>query len=83
MACDVYFSIGHGGENDVKRHIERDCHGTKASALARRLVNKCMSTHLNANKKISFDSNEYANAIFHKRIQMQMEMCWDRIQLQM
>ncbi|KAI0240821.1 hypothetical protein LSAT2_008399 [Lamellibrachia satsuma] len=25
----------HGGKNDVIRHIERDCHRTKASALSR------------------------------------------------
>ena len=35
MASDVQFGIGHGAKNDVKRHTERDCHRTKASALSR------------------------------------------------
>ena len=43
-----------------------------------RLVNKCMSTHLNANANVSLDSN--ANAIFQERIQMQM--FWGRTQIQ-
>ena len=34
-ACDVHSSIGHSGKDDIKRHIERDCHRTKASALSR------------------------------------------------
>ena len=39
-----------------------------------RLVNKCMSTHLNANANVLLDSNANANAnaIFQERIQMQM-----------
>ena len=47
--------------------------------LASRLVNKCMSTHLNANVNVSFDSNANANAIFQERIEMQM--FWGRIQM--
>ena len=35
IACDVHFGIGHGGKNDVKRRVERECHITKASALSR------------------------------------------------
>ena len=35
VESDVQFGIGHGGENGVKRHTERDCHRTKASALSR------------------------------------------------
>ena len=42
-----------------------------------RLVNKCMSTHLNAN--VSLDSNANANAIF----QEYMQMFWGCMQMQM
>ena len=44
-----------------------------------RLVNKCMSTHFNANANVSLESN--VNAIFQERIQMQI--FWGRIQMQM
>ena len=49
-----------------------------------RLVNKCMSTHLNANANVSLDSNanENANVIFQERIQIQFEMFWGRILMQ-
>ena len=43
-----------------------------ASGQGSRLVNKCMSMHLNANANISCDSNAIANAIFQERMQMQM-----------
>ena len=43
-----------------------------------RLVNKCMSAHLNANANVSFDSN----AISKEHIQMQMQMFWGGIQMQ-
>ena len=39
-----------------------------------RLVNKCMSTHLNANTNVSLDSNANAYVIFQERIQMQMQL---------
>ena len=45
--------------------------------LETRLVNKCMSTHLNANANVSLD----ANAIFQER--MQMQLFWGRTQMQM
>lgn len=35
IAYDVHFGIGHGGKNNVKRGVERECHITKASALSR------------------------------------------------
>ena len=46
-----------------------------------RLVNKCMSMHLNANANVSLDSNANANAnaIFQER----MQMFWGRMQIQM
>ena len=31
-ACNTHFGIGHGGRHDVKRHIERAAHITKAQS---------------------------------------------------
>ena len=49
------------------------------STLYSRFVNKCMSTHLNANANVSLDSN----AIFQERYEIQMQMFSGRIQMQM
>ena len=43
-----------------------------------RLVNKCMSTHLNANANVSLEANANANAIFQEH----MQMFWGCIQMQ-
>ena len=39
-----------------------------------RLVNKCMSMHLNANVSLESNANANANVIFQECIQMQMQM---------
>ena len=46
-----------------------ECQNDTEAPPPTRLVNKCMSTHLNANAKVSLDSN--ANAMFQERMQMQ------------
>ena len=53
--------------------------------VAIRLLNKCMSMHLNTNANVSLESNANANAnaIFQECIQMQMQMSWGHIQMQM
>ena len=40
MAFDVHVGTGHGEKNDVKRHIERDCHGTTSAEI---LFVKCIA----------------------------------------
>ena len=47
-----------------------------------RLFNKCMSMHLNANVLLDSNANANANAIFQECTQTQMQMFWDRTQMQ-
>ena len=64
-------SFGKATQNLNSSPLDQEC-----DALTR-LVNKCMSTHLNAN--VSLDSNANANVIFQEH----MQMFWGRIQMQM
>ena len=58
-------------------------HSIPPPLISTRLVNKCMSTHLNANANVSFDSNANSNYIFRECVKMQMQMFWGGIQMQM